>query len=103
MSGPWGIVRLCQTSEIREVSSANRATCHTRGQGCGAEYRGCTLGSSSKVIFIQNHWAAGLNRSPDRRGADLRFQFLGLLRVVDVADDLPQQVARLGQKGSCGV
>ena len=37
------------------------------------------------------------------RGADFRFQFLGLLRVVDVADSLPQQVARLGQKGSCGI
>src|SRR5207302_3958634 len=32
-----------------------------------------------------------------------RFQFLGLLRVVDVAHDLPEQVARFGQKDSCGI
>ncbi len=72
------------------VSSTNRATCHTRGQGCGAEYRGCTLRSSSKIIFVQDHRVAGLNRSSDGCGADLWFQFLGLLRLVDVADGLPK-------------
>ena len=60
-------------------------------------------GSSLKAIFVQDHWAAGLNRSSVGRGADFWFQFLRLLRVVDVADGLPQQVARLGQKSSCGV
>src|SRR5438874_13807721 len=100
MSGQWGIARLCQTSKIREVSSANRATCHTRRQGCGAEYRGCTLTSSANIIFIQDHRVASLNRSSDRRRADFWFQFFRLLRLVDVADDLPEQPARLGQKGS---
>ena len=61
------------------------------------------LGRRLKAIFVQNHRAAGLDRSPDGRGADSWFQFLGLLRLVDVADGLPQQVARLGQEGSCGV
>ena len=38
-----------------------------------------------------------------RSGTDFWFQFLGLLRLVAVADSLPQQVARLGQKDSCGI
>jgi NADH dehydrogenase len=61
------------------------------------------LGSSFKIIFIQDHRTASLDRSSDRCGADFRFQFLGLLRVVDVADDLPEQVARLRQKDSCSI
>jgi hypothetical protein len=64
-----------------------------------ARYRGCTVGSSAKAIFVQNHWTTGLNRPTDGCSADFRFQFL---RMVDVADNLPQQVARLGQKDSSG-
>ena len=101
--GSGGLCVCARHQKSGEISSANRATCHTRRQGCGAEYRGCTLGSSSKIIFIQDHRAAGLNRSSDGRGADFWFQFFGLLRLVDVADDLPEQVARPGQKGSCGI
>ena len=70
------------------------------GEDCGAEYRGCSRGSSFEIIFIQDHRAAGFNRSSDGRGTHFRFQFLGLLRVVAVADRLPEQVARLGQKDS---
>jgi len=69
----------------------------------GESYRGCTLRSSSKIILIQDDWVAGVYRSADGRGADFRFQFFRLLRLVDVADDLPQQVTRFGQKGPCGI
>ena len=81
--------------ESGEISSANGAACHTRRRSCGAEHRGCSRGSSLEVIFIQDYRAAGFDRSPHGRGAHFRFQFLGLPRVVAVADGLPEQVARL--------
>src|SRR5204863_8049584 len=99
----WAVGDCAFVPDIRKswkISSANRATCHTRGPRCGTEYRGYAVGSSPKAIFVQNHWASGLNRSSDGCGAHFRFQFLGLLRMVAVADGLPQQVAWLGQKAS---
>ena len=60
-------------------------------------------GRPLSIIFVQDHRVAGLNRSSDGRGADFWFQFFRLLRLVDVADDLPEQTARPGQKSSCGI
>ena len=94
--GGGGLCICAGQQKSREISSAYSATCDTRGRSCGVEYRGCPFRSSFKIIFIQNHWAAGFDRSSDGRGADFRFQFLGLLYVVDVADSLSQQIARLG-------
>src|SRR5439155_26713217 len=52
--------------------------------------------SGRPLKSFQNHWAAGFDRSSHGCGADLWFQFLGLLCMVDMADGLPQQIARLG-------
>ena len=53
-------------------------------------------GRPLKIIFIHDHRVAGFDRSPDGRGAGSWFQFFGLLRLVDVADGLPQQAAGPG-------
>src|SRR5436305_15236427 len=74
-----------------------------RGKHWDAEYRGFTLGSSFKIIFIYNDRTACFDRPPHGRGAGSWFQFFGVLRLVDVADDLSEQVARFGQKGSRGI
>ena len=94
--GRGGLCVCARHQKSGEISSANGATCHTRRQGCGAKYRGCTLRSSSSIIFIQDHRVAGLDRSSDGRGADSWFQFFRLLRLVDVADDLPEQTTGPG-------
>src|SRR2546421_9747409 len=103
MSGPLVTVRLSQTLKIQGSLIRNRATRHSRRQDCGAKYYICTPGSSFKIILVQDHRTAGLDRSSSWCGTDFWLQFLGLLRMVDLADSLPQQVARLGQKDSCGV
>src|SRR5436305_4170635 len=74
-----------------------------RGKHWDAEYRGFTLGSSFKIIFIYNDRTACFDMPPHGRGAGSWFQFFGVLRLVDVADDLSQQVARFGQEGSRGI
>ena len=61
------------------------------------------LRPSFEIILIQDHRAAGFYRSSHRSGTHFWFQFLGLLRLVAVADSLPEQVAWLGQKDSCGI
>src|SRR6476660_3772476 len=101
-----GIGGLCVCSRCQksgEVASTNRATCDTRGKDCGAEYRVGSRAASLEIIFIQDYRPAGIDWSSDGGGAHFRFQFLRLLRVVAVADSLPEQVARLGQKDSCGI
>ena len=89
-----------EASAASPVSSAHRATCHSRGQGGGTEHREGPRRPSSKAIFLQDHRAARLHRAPDGRRADSRLQLLGLLRVVAVAHDLSVQIARLRQEGS---
>src|SRR6267154_1585606 len=98
-----GSGRLCvrvRLQTARKVSSAHCATRHSRGQGCGAEYRAGARWPSSKGIFLQDDWVARFHRPPDRRGADFRLQLLRLLRVVAMAHDLLEQIAWLGQEGS---
>src|SRR5438874_13276590 len=88
--------RLCvraRRRSARKISPAHRATRHSGGQGCGAEYRVGARWSASKTIFLQDHRVARLYWPPDRRGADFRLQLLGLLRVVAMAHNLPEQTA----------
>src|SRR5205807_7654641 len=91
----------CQKSG--SVSSANRTTRHPRRQGRGAQYRGCTLRSSAKIVFVQDNWVAGVDWSSRRGRAHLRLQFFRFLGLVDVADDLPEQTTRLRQESSGGI
>ena len=56
--------------------------------------------SSSKTIFLQDRRVARLHWPPDRCCADFRLQLLGLLRVVAMAHNLPEQIAWPGQEGS---
>ena len=73
------------------------------GQVVAQNIAAVLVGSSFEIIFIQDYRAARFNRSQHGRSAHFRFQFLRLLCVVAVADDLPEQVARLGQKDSCSI
>jgi NADH dehydrogenase len=74
----WAVGDCAFMPDIRNPGRSHPPTAQhaiREGKVCCAEYRGCILKSSSKIIFVQDHRATGLNRSSDGRGANPWFQF----------------------------
>ena len=103
MYGRWVTVPLCRTIEIRGnlIRLLRNMPCAKGRLWRGISRLYCwAVGQSHFRSEPLGYWRQSAD---DGRSADFRFQFLGVLRMVDVADDLPQQVARLGQKDSSGI
>ena len=89
---------MCLTSGDQESRTRQRHNTLFVKESCRAKYRSGALLPTAESFFVQDHWAAGLHRSPTRRRADFRVQFLRLFRLVAVAHGLSEQIAGVGQK-----
>ncbi|MBC6951395.1 hypothetical protein DWB58_25990 [candidate division KSB1 bacterium] len=98
-----GLGRLRSRAGSRgQALPAHGATCHPAGQGARAEHHGRGARRPEASFCFQNHRAIGRHWPAHRRRAHFRFQLLRLSGLVDVAHDLSEQAAALGEKNPGG-
>ena len=102
----WSVGDCAYVPDVRNPVKSHPPTAQhaiREGEIVAQNIAAALVGRPLKSFSFKTYRPVGFNWSSDGRGAHLPLQFLGLLRVVALADGLPQPVARLGQKDSCGI